>query len=189
MRVAFWAAGGVVLVGGTLAAAVGSVGFGGPADVHFVAGSDVASLPTYGEDGSHILQYHHGETLTFTMPLENEALTPITVTDVRLDVGPQPLLVVEQVAVGGDLLPFRVGAGDIAEVRITARYTNCRYYHERAVETIPGVEVDASTLGIDVTRTVAFDRPFFLHSPMIVDCPDRTLVRDDDVRGENERRG
>lgn len=196
VRVGFWVAGSLVLVGGGLAAALASVGFEGPAPVRFVAGSEVVSLPTYGEDGSHVLRYRHGGELAFTIPLENQAVVPITVTDLRFDTGPQPMLAIESVAVsdsdeaGADELPFRIGAGATVEVTVTARYTNCRYYHEREIESITAVVVDASAFGVDTTRTVAFDSPFVIHSPMIVECPDRTLRRDDDVRGQpdSERR-
>ncbi len=69
---------------------------------------------------------------------------------------------------------------------VTARYGNCRYYHEREVQ----LYLRRSTIGGEVlgvgrdTAAVALDQPaWWSTSPMIVDCPDRTLNRDDDVRG------
>ena len=71
---------------------------------------------------------------------------------------------------------------ETAIVAVTARYANCRYYHERELQTLAAATVETSALGVHATRTVPFDHPLVVPSPMIVECPDRTLVRDDDVR-------
>lgn len=176
VRVAFWVVGGLVLVGGGLAAAVGSVGFDGPLPVRFTADAEVVTLPAYGPDGSHVLLYAHGATVTFTVPLHNEGAVPITVESVALGDEPRPLLEAEPIPT------TRVGAGDTVDLTVTARYGNCRYYHEREVQLYPSVTVRGEALGVGVTKTVDLDSPFVVHAPMIVDCPDRTLDRSDDVR-------
>ena len=183
IRLVYWAVGLAVVLAGAAVATITSVRFDGPAPLSFVAGSEVVSLPTFGDEGSHVLLYRHGETVTFSLPLENHGAVPLTVTGVRLSDRAQSMLEVERVSVGADELPVRLAAGESAALRVTARYGNCRYYHEREIESFPSAVVDVDVLGLGVTRTVAFDHPLVLHSPMIVDCPDRTLRRDDDVRG------
>jgi hypothetical protein len=180
-RYLLWAGAAVALAAVVYGALVVAVRFEGPAEVRFAPDAEAVTLPDF-EGGTHSLRYRHGGTVSFSFPLHNDGVVPITVTAVRLDDEARSMLLLEEVVVGTDRLPARLGAGATTEVRVTARYGNCRYYHEREAETLAGVHVRASALGIGVTREVAFDHPLVVRSPMIVDCPDRTLVRDDDVR-------
>ena len=171
----------MVLVAAAYLAALASVGVGGSGELRFAPDAEAVSLPTF-EGGTHAARYQHGGTLSFSFPLENTGLVPITVTGVRLSDRERSMLAVEAVALGSDQVPARLGAGDAELVHVTARYDSCRYYHERELESFPGATVEASALGVDLTRTVDFDHPLVVRSPMIVDCPDRTLARDDHVR-------
>ena len=181
IRYLIWAGAAVTAAAAAYLAAVTSVDLDGTATVRFAPDAEAVSLPTF-EGGTHALRYRHGETFAFSFPLHNDGVVPITVTAVTWDQGPKPLVEVQAVALGSVALPARLGAGSTAEVHVTARYGNCRYYHEREAASLAGVTVTARALGTRVRRDVAFDHPLVVRSPMIVDCPDRTLVRDDDAR-------
>ena len=67
-------------------------------------------------------------------------------------------------------------------VDLSFEYTNCRYYHERANNTYDQVLVTGTVLGREVTRTIDLTVPMVVHSQVIMNCPDRTLIRGDDRR-------
>jgi hypothetical protein len=140
------------------------------------------SVPSYGERGSEILGYQHAQIVTVTFPLTNEGILPVTVTDVRLTDEPRPLVDVTMVSGNGRRLPAVVFAGETIRIELRARFDHCRYYHEREMQTLSGAVVHGRTLGRVARGHAEFNRPFIVHSPMIVGCPDRTLRRDDDVR-------
>ncbi len=181
-RYILWLSGLVALLGLLYVATVRTVTFDGDAAIRFAPDAEAISLPGF-DGGAHVAAYEHGGTVSFSFPLRNAGLLGVTVTGVRLDEDdPYPLVTIEHVTVDGDDLPARVGRGHTARVDVTARYDNCRYYHERELELLAGATVDASVLGMGITRDVSFDHPLVVRSPMIVDCPDRTLTRDDDPR-------
>lgn len=181
-RYAFWAAGAAVLAGLAYLAAVRTASFEGGAVIRFAPDAEAVTLPGF-DGGAHAVVYEHGGTVSFSFPLHHTGLVGLTVTGVRLsEDDPYPLLAIEEVSVDGGDLPARVGRGETARVEVRARYDNCRYYHERELELLEGVTVDATVLGTGVTREVTFDHPLVVRSPMIVHCPDRTLDRNDDTR-------
>lgn len=137
------------------------------------------TVPAY---GTHILAYTYGEQFTVDVRLVNRGILPMTITRIRLTDEPRPLAQTTSVQVDGQPLPTTLWPGESADVTLRARFTNCRYYHEREMQTMPGVLVDGHLLGRPVTQTAAFDHNLVAHSPMIVDCPNRTLTRDDDIR-------
>ncbi|HZN15167.1 MAG TPA: hypothetical protein VFB78_12915 [Acidimicrobiales bacterium] len=181
-RVALWLGGAALLVAMTLVATVASVRISGTAPVGFGGAAEVVTLPHYGDGGSHILNYAHGDLVTLTFPLTNTGRLPVTVTAVRLGDRPLSLLEPQDVVVGSARLPMRLDPGKSASVVLTAREGNCRYFHEREIELFPAALVDLEVLGVNLTRRVAFDHEIVVHSPMIVGCPDRTLDRSDDIR-------
>lgn len=135
------------------------------------------TVPGFEAAGAHILIYEHGKRLTVTVPVANSGPLPVTIIDVRLSDDARPLVRTE----AAERLPVTLWPGRTAEVELTARFGNCRYYHERQLQTYPGVVVSGHVLGRPMRETVGFDRQLLVHSPMIVGCPDRTLVRDDDT--------
>lgn len=137
-------------------------------------------VASYGDAGTHFVRYTHGERFTVTVPLRNDGPLPVSVTDVRMTDEVSPL--VETVRAVG--LPVTIGPGSTVPVRVTARFANCRYYHERAVQTMAGAVVRGSVLGRSFTEVAAFDHPVAVHSQVILRCPERTLIRGDDVRGQ-----
>lgn len=131
------------------------------------------TLPTYGPQGMYVIGYEHGLTSRLSLRIHNTGLLPLTVTSVDLGRGVAPLLAVRDIAG----LPLDIGAGETGAVEVTAELANCEYFHEREIQNYAGVDVGFSVLGQEATRTVAFDRPIMVHSPMIVGCPDRLLNR------------
>lgn len=168
---------GLVLGAGGVRAALSSVGFD-PLAPAFAGTAPVTTLPSYGLKGMHVVGYEHGATTRLTLPVRNHGILPVTVTTLDLDTGVAPLLSVRDVAG----LPLSLGPGERGELVVTAELANCRYFHERQVQTYSGVVLGVDVLGRGLTRTVAFDRPLLVHSPMIVGCPDRKLDRQADDR-------
>ncbi len=144
------------------------------------SGAPFVTIPEYGLAGAHVLGYEHHAEVRLTVPLRNTGRLPMTVTAVRLDAGVAPLLVV-QVASG---LPLRLGPGEQGEVVLAGVLTNCRYFHEREMQTFTGLEVAYRTLGRSAVRVVPFDRPVLVKSPMLPGCPDRKLNRQADNRSD-----
>ncbi len=143
-------------------------------------GAPYVTVPEYGAKGAHILGYVHDAKVQLTLPIRNTGRLPVTIRAVDLGGGPAPLLVVR----GGPGLPVTVWPGRSAEVTVDAVLTNCRYYHERALETFPGATVRFSTLGRTDVRSVTFDRPIMIKGPMLVGCPGRKLDRSAENRSD-----
>jgi hypothetical protein len=168
-----------------LAGAVWSLLLWAPASASLAAGTSrfapetaAVTVPGYGPRGTHVVDYRHGAPVEVVVPLRNDGPLPLRVTSVTA-AGREvlPLLRLD----GADL-PVTVPAGGTAEVVLRGVLGNCAYYHERQVQNVDGVQVEAQVLGRSTTRQVPLDRPLLVHSPMIVSCPDRTLTRNDDRR-------
>lgn len=144
----------------------------------FGGSAPVVTLPDYGISGTYVVGYEHGGTARMTLPVHNSGPLPVTVTSLDLGGGVAPLLAVQDV-VG---LPLSLSPGETGSVEVTAELANCRYFHEREVQYYEDLTLGFSVLGQESTRTVAYDRPVMVHSPMIVGCPDRKLNRQADNR-------
>ena len=134
-------------------------------------------VPEYGDAGTYALHYRHHEEVTIAVPVSNEGPLPLTISGVDLDSSPLPLLVPVD-----DNLPLRVGPWAEGELELTLRFDNCRHYHERSADTWDHVDVEGSVLGRGFERELGLAYPIALHGQIIDNCPDRTLVRGDDVR-------
>jgi hypothetical protein len=132
----------------------------------------------YGAAGTYALHYRYGETVTLRVPLANDSPVPLHVTDVELVEPTYPLLE----PVGDGPRPFTLLPGQDGSVELAFEYTNCRYYHERANNTVDRVRVTGTVLGREVVRTVELVTPVVVHSQVIINCPERTFVRGDDRR-------
>lgn len=148
-------------------------------------GAPYVTVPGYGLRGAHVLGYRDGAAVRLTLPVRNDGWLPLTVTSVGLGGGPAPLLV--QGSVEG--LPLRLRPGQAGAVTVTAVLTNCRYFHEREIQTYAAVELGYRALGRAGSRSVALDRPLLVKSPMLVGCPDRRLDRQADDRADLLRAG
>lgn len=147
----------------------------------FSAGA-VVTVPSYGERGTHILAYEYGKEFTVRVPIRNSGIVPMTVTDVALTEQPRPLAETVAVTVAGERLPLTLWPGDTMRVELRVRFGNCRYYHEREMQNMSGAVVTGHVLGASAVATARFGHDLVAHSPMIIGCPDRTLVRGDDLR-------
>ena len=146
----------------------------------FGGSAPVVTLSTYGPQGMHVVGYEHGATALLTLPVRNDGPLPVTVTSVSLSGGVAPLLQVQ----GVEGLPMSLRPGETGRLDVTTVLANCKFFHEREVQNYAGVDLGFSTLGHNGTRTVAFDRPIMVHSPMIVGCPDRLLDRQGNDRSD-----
>lgn len=132
----------------------------------------------YGAAGTYALHYRYGETVTISVPVANDSPVPLRVTDVELVEPAYPLLE----PVPGDLEPFTLLPGVDGSVDLSFEFANCRYYHERANNSVDAVRITGTVLGREVTRTVELAVPLVVHSQVILNCPERTFVRGDDRR-------
>lgn len=154
-----------------------------------IDGPDRLVVEKFGDRGTHFVRYTHGQRFTVSVPVTNDGPVPVSVTDVRLTDEVSPLVETRSVTVAGGSLPFTIGPGDTVMVELATEFGNCRYYHERAVQTMPGAIVRGSVLGRPFREIARFDHPLAVHSQVILRCPDRTLIRGDDVRGEGPSPG
>ena len=79
-------------------------------------------------------------------------------------------------------LPLSIGAGQTKDLVLSGTLGNCRWYHERALESFTGVALEFRSLGWPGKAAVLFDRPLLVRSPMLASCPDRKLDRQADRR-------
>ena len=134
----------------------------------------------YGPAGTYALDYRFGEEVLVQVPIANDSLVPLHVESVELVEPTYPLMV--PVSEDSSVEPFTLLPGQSGEVVLAFEFTNCRYYHERANNAYEQVRFTGSVLGRPVTRTVDLAVPLVVHSQVILNCPDRTLVRGDDRR-------
>lgn len=132
----------------------------------------------YGPEGTYFLHYRHHESVVVTVPVHNDGPLPVEVDRVTLsDPDGYTLLV----PVGAPD-PVTVAPFGSADVPVEVRFDNCRYWHERGARTVTDVHVHGTVLGRSFEETVALSHPLAVHAQVILDCPDRTLVRGDDRR-------
>lgn len=171
-----WALGAVALLAGAWAVAPYAVQLE-PSTPSLPAGSGLM-VPGYGPGGTYALDYRYGEAVTVSLPLVNDSAVPWRITSVELVEPAFPLL--EPVGVTG--VPETLGPFGEVTVNLSFEFTHCRYYHERANNSYDQVRVTGTVLGREVTRTVDLATPLMVHSQVILNCPERTLVRGDDRR-------
>lgn len=133
----------------------------------------VVELDQFGPQGTTAVGYAHGRDVVVQVPLRNVGGSQVDI----LAVDPFPeLLGMLAVETLGDL-PVRLSPGEQRVVEVTARFTNCQYYTERAVNLFTAATVTV-TGGAGVrTLTVNYPREIVLRSPTILGCPDRVTDR------------
>lgn len=134
-----------------------------------------------GPGGAYVVGYEHDTYLDLDATVRNAGPAAVTVRAVHLDMQSAPLLVATEASA-----PGVVGPGQEATASLRLRFDNCEAYHEREAMVVRSVEVEATVLGRTVVERVALDRPLMARSPMLWQCPDRTLDRDDDRRSEDD---
>lgn len=138
-----------------------------------VVGAPFVTVPEYGVRGGDILGYEDRAVIRMSLPLHNSGRLPVTVTSLSLGGGPAPLLAVRSITG----LPVTLWPGRSADIAVTAELTNCKFFHEREMQTYDDLRVEGRSMGRSFVRDVGFVRPIYLKSPMIVGCPDRKLNR------------
>lgn len=158
-------------------------------------GSDMqaTTIEEFEETGAHILRYSDDDYVTYSFTIRNTGPLGVTVTDVGLpDQAERRLLqpVAAGLARGGrvsaeDMLPvepFGLAAGEEQQIVIQARFDNCEYYTERAIEILGSQTITFRVAGVPRTMHTQFDRPLLVRSPTIQGCADRTLDRSENRR-------
>jgi hypothetical protein len=142
-------------------------------DLSFEGYARVAHLDAY-EDPVTAVGYTDGEQAVVRIPLRHIG-DGGAVTVLAVDPFPEVRGLLEVETVAG--LPVTLHPGQRATVEVRARFTNCRFYTERAVNHFERAAVTvAAPLG---RRTVAVDHTsaVVLRSPTILGCPDRVVDR------------
>ena len=154
---------------------------------------DVVTVEEFNETGAHILRYVDGGYVSYAVTLHNTGPLPVTVTGVALP-AEQDRRLLQPVAAGlaadgspeaGDMATFEpvsLAPGEEQQVVIQARFDNCEYYTERAIEVLDEQAITFRIAGIPRTATVSFDRALLVRSPTINRCEDRTLDRSENRR-------
>lgn len=151
-----------------------------PVSLQFEDGAPAAVVDRFGgPNGTYVVGYEHDAYLDVDVRLHNRGPVGIAVDDVRLDLQAAPLLVPADADVPGPM-----SAGERAAAGVQLRFDNCEAYHEREAMLVEAVEVEARVLGRTVIERVPLDRPLMARSPMLWQCPDRTLDRSDDLRSQ-----
>jgi hypothetical protein len=175
----------VLVLVASLGTLVDRLGDGAP--VVFEEAPRLAQLPEYGADGSDVLGYDHGERVELTVELRNRWPVPVRIVDVDALPGHLAMLVVESATVEGvdvaDGPGVRVGPFSGVEVTVVARFDNCEYYTERAVDRFDSARVGTSLLGIPRHEQVTLDHQLLVRGPTILGCPDRVMDRSARQRG------
>lgn len=160
-----WAA---LVVAGALVAVAGAAllfaSLRGPALVtpRFSGGDAVAiewgNAEAWGQPGSWVLDYRDGTTMTMAVPWSGGP-----VAEAWLGAGPVDLATIIDTDVVGE------------ELVATITFDGCDYFHERELQAYPTMTVVSADGG---TTQLTFDRPLLVRSPMLWQCPDRTIDRD-----------
>lgn len=152
-----------------------------PVSLQFDAAAPAIAVEGFdGPAGAYVVGYEHDTYLDVDVVVHNTGPAGVVVRDVRLDLQPAPLLVPAETTAPGE-----VDRGQDATAGMRLRFDNCESYHEREAMVVDSVEVEARVLGRTVVERVPLDRPLMARSPMLWQCPDRTLDRDDDRRPED----
>lgn len=171
-----------VLAGGVLAGPGLLVDLA-PATVRFGDGAPALAVDQFGgPEGTYVVGYEHDQSMTVAVELTSTGLVGAEVTDVRLVTQASPLLVQEGAAEAA-----RLGSGGSARFDVPVRFDNCEAYHEREAMLVHHVDVHLQVLGRTVVERVPLDRPMMARSPMLWQCPDRSIDRSDDLRMESVR--
>lgn len=149
-----------------------------PVSLSFRDGAPASVVEGFnGPAGAYVVGYEHDAYLDVDVAVANAGVVPIVVERVELDLQTAPLLVPAEAVAPG---PVPAGDTDTGSVRL--RFDNCEAYHEREAMVVDHVRVHATVMGRTVTERVALDRPLMARSPMLWQCPDRTIERYDDRR-------
>ena len=166
-------------------------------DLRFGADTQVQTVPGYDVTGVHVLRYVHDKVVSYSLTVRNSGPLPITVAGVELPPQRERRLL-QPVAFGlpgngsadaDDMQDFEavsLAPGAQQQIVIQARFDNCEYYTERAIETVDRQVVDFLVAGLPRKKTIHFERPLLVRSPTINRCEDRTLDRSENRRTDPE---
>lgn len=148
--------------------------------------------------GATIVTYEHSAYLSYAFTLRNAGPVGVTVTSVDLpderarhmlqpvqtSMLTSPEATPDDLADMAPLEPFALGAGEERRIVVQARFDNCEYYTERALEITEAHDVTFRVSGVPRTARVELNRPLIVKSPTILGCSDRTLDRSEHRRSD-----
>ena len=166
----------------------------GVSEVAIVSASTSALAVEYADAPSvELVNYEHGEDVSYAIELRNDGLLPITVEDVPISgivddlrlIRPTQVLVAPDGTAPGDATldrsgpfePFRLARGASRTVVVTGTFDNCAYYTERAMDLIGSQPVAWSVAGWSATSEVELASQLAVRSPYLRLCPDRVMDR------------
>lgn len=142
-------------------------------ELAFEGEAPVTTLPHFDGTGIYAVGYQHDASTRITIPVRNDGWVPIELTSLELSDWNRPMLEI----VGVEGLPVRLGRGEQVELGVHARFDNCEYYTERALDLYPEARVGYRALGIDGTTEVSFRHPMAVRSPTMLRCEERVMDR------------
>lgn len=177
--------GGLALLAAAAAAIVALGWFGpvllvalAPVSVTFGEGAPALAVDRFGgPEGTYVVGYEHDQAMDMHLDLANTGLVGVEVLGVELVTQEAPLLV-QQATTG----PEELARGADGRFTLPVRFDNCEAYHEREAMLVEHVDVQLRVAGRDVVERVPLDRTMMARSPMLWQCPDRTIDRSDDLR-------
>lgn len=183
------AAGLVLLIAGSMVLVSGASVLRAEGTMEAVGPGEAARVETFGDRGSLVLRYEHGEDAGYAFTLGNSAPIGVTITGVVLPEQAERLLFrpvgartdATDAALGatdvGEFEPFVLGPDDAVRVVVVGHFDNCRYYTERAIEIHDEITVQYRLGGIPTSQQVQLPAQVIVRSPTIQNCPDRVMDR------------
>ena len=163
-------------------------------DLQLGGTAEVVLVEEFEGSGAHIARYRDGGYVTYAVTVRNAGPIPVAVTGIPLPSESERRLL-QPVGAGlvgaGEAVeaegmrafePFELAPGAQQRIVLHARFDNCEYYTERAVELIEEQAIDVRIAGLDRHVRVPLSRPLLVRSPTIQRCPERTLDRSEHRR-------
>lgn len=182
-------AGLVLIVAGSMVLVSGAPVLRAEGTMEAVGPGEAAHVETFGDGGSLVLRYEHGEDGGYAFTLGNRAPIGVTITGVVLPEEAERLLFrpvgaradATDAVVGatdvGEFEPFVLGPAEHVRVVVVGNFGNCRYYTERALEVHDEITVEYRLGGLPTSQQVQLPAQVIVRSPTIQNCPDRVMDR------------
>lgn len=185
---------GLVALAGGAASVARDASAPGVGEVAIVSASTSALAVEYADAPSvELVNYEHGEDVSYAIELRNDGPLPVTVEDVPISgmvddlrlIRPTQVLIAPDGTAPADATvdrsrpfePFRLARGASRTVVVTGVFDNCVYYTERAMDLIGAQPVTWSVAGWSTTTDVALSSQLAVRSPYLRVCPNRVMDR------------
>lgn len=183
------AAGLVLLIAGSMLLVSGASVLRAEGTMEPVGPGEASHVATFGDRGSLVLRYEHGEDGGYAFTLGNRAPIGVTITGMVLPEEAERHLFrplgARARATGasrgsievGEFEPFVLAPDEQVRIVVVGRFDNCRYYTERAIEVHDEITVQYRLGGLPTSQQVQLPAQVIVRSPTIQNCPDRVMDR------------